>query len=241
MFLATAGGANISGGNLTVVVEGFPFVLPDFSGSLNIYYPFLVPKLGQVKYVVVNQPWYTTDASNNGYLGAVLQFCALNKANPDWQNRQPGVITQVIGGLTGEGVIPVSNLTKFEVVIKKGQNKVDHWYNSTIIGKYGQVSLGTGLGVSDFSAQNKITWVNTPFLNVDDYNAIEDQSALYYNFVPGVEGEIFLFGTSSQFVGTNSSVPAVGYSAVIDGKTLPGSDLFAAPGNLLVPNPQSGP
>jgi hypothetical protein len=122
--------------------------------------------------------WYDTDSKQSDAMFIVGYYQWLNAANPDWKNLindDP----KAFNGLTGEGYYPLRDIASISITVDESQAKIDKWWGSANIGKYGVVSPS----VIDQVVQ-PMTFINHlhSMVIVPD----ENFTGFYYNLQPGV-------------------------------------------------------
>lgn len=188
-----------------VFYAGFPIEGPTIS-SLTIFMPYLDQHDGKVKYTQINtfhSKWSSVTFSDGAE--KIAHFCWLNKLNPDWlQIKQPN--PQVELAVTGEVFLQSDKPVMARINITAGTDKVDRWWGSNQIAKYGVCGFLDGAG-NVIMPLKFINTIATTFIDVTQFT-----TGMYVNLQPGVVATIKFF-TNTVPQQDHQLVPPVGWSS----------------------------
>jgi hypothetical protein len=127
--------------------------------------------------------WYEANTGVNDAVNWIHLFAWLNKMNPDWKRGGSGLVLTT-PGLSGEGYFPAPAPGSAIINVVGGAEKVDRWWGSAQIGKYGVLTTTNDDHTDDMpyqfvNAQNCRVYFNNP-----------EAVAIHYCFYPGVQAQI---------------------------------------------------
>ena len=176
-----------------MIVTRFPFVLATLK-NLTVNMPWLNTKTQLIEWESISDCYWDDDAGHDNLQGVLAQYLWLNKLNPDWQ-RSFQYNKYEIPNVTGENTFKLSSTQEIDVEITGGASKVDLWWNSTLIGRFGAYQFAAS------PMPNPLMGATTQFCNTlrNQIHVPQPCPAYFYlNLPKGVTAKITLYQNSSQ-------------------------------------------